>query len=164
MSTPVDTAAVSRRLLNFKSIDEAMADVEGLVAAERQGKLRTTGNWTAGQILGHLATWVDFSFDGVPFTIPFFVRWIMRPAKNRVLYKPMKPGTRIARLPEGTVGTDGMPFADGVDRFRKTFSRIKQECPAIPNALLGVLTHEEWISLHLRHAELHLSFMNADEK
>jgi hypothetical protein len=34
--------------------------------------------------------------------------------------------------------------------------------PTIPHALFGPLTHDEWIAQHLRHAELHLSFLRTE--
>jgi len=36
--------------------------------------------------------------------------------------------------------------------------RLRAGPPARPNVIFGPLTHDEWIQLHLRHAELHLSF------
>ena len=43
--------------------------------------------------------------------------------------------------------------------LRKQFSRLEKEAPTAPHAFLGKLTHEEWIGVHLRHCELHLSFL-----
>jgi hypothetical protein len=156
----IDTAHVTeRRKLHFDQIDEALADVRQLADAQRQGKLRCLGNWTAGQNLNHLASWIDFSFDGVPFKVPFIAKLFMRPMKNRMLYKPMHAGSRIPKLPNGTVGQDPIPFDEAEAKFKKNLTRIKNECPKLPNALFGPMTHDEWINLHLRHAELHLSFM-----
>ena len=44
--------------------------MEQLAAAEREGRLRSVGNWTLGQTLGHLAAWADYSYDGVPLKVP----------------------------------------------------------------------------------------------
>jgi hypothetical protein len=120
------------------------------------------GNWTAAQNLNHLASWVDYSFDGVPFKVPFIAKLFLRPMKSRILYKPMRAGSRIPSLRNGTVGQDPIPFEDAEAKFKKNFTRIKNECPKIPNALFGPMTHDEWINLHLRHAELYLGFMRAD--
>ena len=32
--------------------------------------LRCAGNWTAGQTFGHLAVWIECSYDGYPFRAP----------------------------------------------------------------------------------------------
>jgi hypothetical protein len=82
--------------------------------------------------------------------------------KKKFLYKPMKPGARIPKVPGGTAGIDEIPFEEGLAKFRKNLARLKSEPPKNPHALFGPLTHEEWIAQHLRHAELHLSFLRAD--
>ena len=44
----IDTSKVQdRRKLRFHSIDDLLADVDRIVAAEKAGTLRRTGNWTA---------------------------------------------------------------------------------------------------------------------
>jgi Protein of unknown function (DUF1569) len=158
-----DTRPIThRRVLHFNDLNAALADADPLAAAHSQGKLRTLGAWTPGQIFGHLSAWVDYSFDGVPLKIPFFVRWMLRPMKNRMLYKPMRPGARIPRVSGGTLGREELSFDEGLDRFRRAFTRLKTESPRLPHLIFGPLTHDEWINQHLRHAELHLSFMRAD--
>jgi hypothetical protein len=37
--------------------------------------------------------------------------------------------------------------------------QLKTQAPTAPSPILGTLTHEEWIAMHLRHAELHLGFL-----
>jgi hypothetical protein len=152
----------NRRTLHFTKIDEALADVQTLADAERTGSLRCLGNWTFGQNLGHLAKWVDFSYDGVPLKLPFFVPWIMRPMKNRMLTHPMKPGARIPKVPGGTLAIEPVSTPDGLAHFQEAFSRLAREAPVRPHALFGAMTHDEWIAQHLRHAELHLSFLRVD--
>src|SRR5688572_22327997 len=98
--TGIDTKRVAdRRKLRFNTVDDALADAEAMAAAQRQGRLRQLGNWPLGQILGHLATWVGYAYDGVPRTPPLLIRWIMRPMKKRFLYKAMPAGVRIPRTP-----------------------------------------------------------------
>ena len=73
----VDTGQVpNRRELQFKSIDDLLADVDRLIEAERVGRLKCLGNWTLGQTLGHLATWAEFSYTGIPMQVPWFVRML----------------------------------------------------------------------------------------
>jgi hypothetical protein len=152
----------TRRTLRFNSLDEVTAEVQKLANAEQSGKLRTCGNWTFGQNLGHLATWVDYSFDGVPLKIPFFIRWILRPMKRTMLTKPMKPGARIPRVKGGTLAIDVVSTADGLAHFHRAFERLGKGPPSTPHLLFGPMTHDEWIAQHLRHSELHLSFFTID--
>jgi hypothetical protein len=124
--------------------------------------LRYLGNWTLGQILGHLATWVGFAYDGVPVTPPLIVRWIMKPMKKRFLYKAMPPGVHIPKAPGGTFGTDPLPLNEGLARLRRAYERLKTSPPDRLHPIFGKMTGNEWINGQLRHAELHLSFVRSD--
>ncbi len=158
-STPVDTGTVAaRRTLRFESLDQVLADVDQLVAAERAGRLRCLGNWTLGQALGHLAAWSEFGYTGVPLKVPFFIRWILRLRKRQFLYGPMRAGVRIPRVENGTLATEPLSLDEGLTRFRRITERLKTEAPTAPSPIFGNLTHDESIALNLRHAELHLGF------
>ncbi len=157
MLTTVNPSA--RRKLHFDSLDEVVADVKTLAAADSAGRLTCCGNWTFGQILNHLATWVDYSFDGVPMKIPLLVRWMIRPMKKRFLTKPMRPNSRIPKVAGGTLAIDVVPTTEALEHFYRSFERLAKGPPAIPHMLFGPMTHDEWIAQHLRHSELHLSFL-----
>lgn len=153
-----------RRTLHFNRIDDALAEVDKLENPARAGTARCLGNWTFGQILGHLAAWVEYSYDGVPLKKPpLIVRVVLRPMKRRFLYKPMPAGSKIPGIPGGTIGTEPLSLDEGLARFRTAFSRLARESPTLPHLIFGPLTHEEWINQHLRHAELHLSFVRVDD-
>jgi len=155
----VDTAkVVDRRVLHFDSIDQALAEVDRLVAAERAGHLRRLGNWTLGQALGHLAAWAEYSYTGTPLKVPFFIRWIMKLRKRKFLYGPMRSGVRIPGVAGGTLATEPLPLEEALGRLRRILERLKTEAPTAPNSIFGMLTHEEWVALNMRHAELHLGF------
>jgi hypothetical protein len=156
------TTSASRRILRFSTIDDALEDVRILAAADATGSLRCLGNWGFGQNLNHLATWVDYAYDGAPIKLPFFIPWLLRPMKNRILTKPMRAGSRLPRVPGGTLAVLPVPNSQGLAHFQTAFTRLKNEAPRLPNVLLGPLTHAQWIAMNLRHAELHLSFLLPD--
>jgi hypothetical protein len=159
-SGAVETGKVaSRRALRFESIDQVMAEVDRLAEAERAGRLRRLGNWTPGQTLGHLATWVEYSYTGAPLKVPFFIRWYLRLRKRRFLYGPMRAGVRIPGVEGGTLATEPVPLEEALGRMRRVMGRLKSEAPTAPNVIFGPLNHEEWVALTLRHAELHLGFL-----
>ena len=161
--TPVDTKRVpDRRKLHFETVDDALADAEAMAAAARQGRLKQLGNWPLGQILGHLATWVGYAYDGVPRTPPLLIRWLMRPMKKRFLYKGMPAGVRIPNTPGGTFGVEPLSLDEGLDRYRRACARLKAEAPQRRHPIFGAMTHQEWIAGQLRHAELHLSYVRAE--
>lgn len=157
----VDTKKVTgRRELRFTSLDGVIADAERLAASEESGTLRALGNWTLGQTFGHLACWIDFALDGYPPEVrpPWFVKMLMRPMKKKLLAGKMPVGVRIPKFPEGTLGTAVLLTREGLERLRRSCTRLKAEAPQNENPIFGKLTHEEWTKMHLGHANLHLSF------
>lgn len=159
----VKTANVTdRRKLRFNTIDEMMADASKIEAAHAAGALRHSGNWTPGQLFGHLATWIDYGFDGAPMRVPWFVKLISRMMKKKFIRGSLEAGFKIPRVEGGTFGIEVLPFEEGMSRFRKSWARLQKAPPPEPNPVFGPLTHEEWIQLHLRHAELHMSFLHPE--
>jgi hypothetical protein len=157
---PVETGKVAgRRTLHFETIDQMMTEVDRLVEAERAGHLKRLGNWTFGQILGHLACWAEYGYTGSPLNPPFFIKWILRLRKHKFIWQPMAAGVKIPGVKGGTLGTEPMSTDEGLARFRRVMERLKKEPPANPHNTFGVLKHEESIAINLRHAELHLSFL-----
>jgi hypothetical protein len=157
---PVDTGKVAgRRTLRFESIDQMMAQVDRLVEAERAGRLKRLGNWTLGQMLGHLAGWAEYSYTGSPLTPPLFIKWILRLQKRKFFKGPMWAGVKIPGVPGGTLATKNLPLDKALGRLQKVMARLKVETPTIPHAIFGPLPHDKWIAINLRHAELHLSFL-----
>jgi hypothetical protein len=109
-------------------------------------------------VLNHLGSWVAFAFDGNPIKPPFFVRWIVGLRKSKYLNEAMPAGVRIPRVEGGTLAWEPRTLDEGLAKFNAAWGRMKKEAPTLPNALFGRMTHDEWIRLQLRHAELHLSF------
>lgn len=157
-----NTRKSSRRQLRFESIDDAMQEVERIVAAHRDGRLRASGNWTPGQALAHVAAWIEYGYDGYPIAPPpWFVRPMLRMMLKRYLSRGMPSGVRIPGTAEGTVGQDDMPVEAAAERLRAAFERLRQKEPARhPSPAFGPMSHDDRIRLNLRHAELHLGFLD----
>ena len=155
----VDTTRVRTRRLSLRTLDEAMAEAERLAAGARAGSLRQLGNWTPGQIFGHLAWWVDGAFDGYPMRTTWLERVMARLTKHAVLRRPLPRGYRVPGAPEGTYGTQQLGLEEGLSRLRAAYGRLRAGSPARPHPAFGRMTHEEWVMLQLRHAENHLRFL-----
>lgn len=153
-------AAVTRRALRFRTVDDALAEADRLATAGRAGRLARAGSWSLGQALGHLATWAEFAFDGYPDAArpPLPVRLIVRMLKGKFLHGAMPAGIRMRGVSGGTLGTGDLPTEEGLRRFQSALTRLREQAPTIRNPLFGSLSHTEWIELNLRHAELHLGF------
>jgi len=161
----IDTRKVrDRRRLRFETFDAAIGDAEGLADAEQRGTLRTTGNWQLGQAIGHLTYWARAPFDGYPAMPrpPWLLRLLIPLMKDRFLNRGFPVGVRIRGVPAGTFGLDLMPTDRALPELREAYGRIASQAPLVHNPVLGQLTHDDWIKLNLRHAELHLGFFHAD--
>lgn len=156
----IDTAKVSdRRALRFESLDDVRRDVEALVAAERAGALRSSGNWTLGQCLGHLAAWIHYSYDGFPLKRPpWFIRWILKARKHSMLNVGLPQGVKIPGVKNGTAGTEPLSTEEGTRQLSVALDRLQRSAPTQDNLMFGPMTHDEWRMLNLRHAELHLAY------
>lgn len=159
-ATTINTKSVHRRPLRFNAISDLQADLAALEAAHRAGTLKTRGNWAPGQIIGHLATWAEFTYNGNPLKPPWIVRFIVKRRKNKYLTQGLPAGVRIPRVKGGTLGTENQPFDHALARYRRILERLDREVPTLPNVIFGPLTHDEWKALQLRHAELHLGFLD----
>lgn len=151
-----------RRPLWFERLDDILTEANRLAAAEQGGTLVQNGNWTLGQILGHLAGWMNFAFDGYPREIhaPLPVRLILKLFQKRILTGGMMAGVKIRGTKDGTVANEIIPTDEGLRRLGPAIERLKAQSPVILNPAFGHLTHDEWIALNLRHAELHLGFLD----
>lgn len=157
----IDTSRVQgRRPLKFSTGQELLADAERLARAEGAGTLRILGNWTLGQAFGHLAAWTNYPFDGYPAELrpPWFIKVILRLRKAKYLTQGLPSGVKIPNVAGGTAATEKIPTADGLSRLKRAWARLSISAPIAPNPIFGPMTHEEWIAVNLRHAELHLSF------
>ncbi len=162
----VNTRTAEHRTLHFDSIDDLLAEVDRIVAADRAGSLRRTGNWTTGQIFAHIAAWANYPYEGYPpgATPPWFVRIIARMMRKRFVTRPMSRGFRIPRAEHGTFGVEDASISteEGARRLRDAMARLQRREAAIHHSpALGPMSEDDRIALNLRHAELHLGFLCA---
>src|ERR1051326_3150405 len=96
MSTSVDPKKVDCRTLRLSTLDDVSRELDRLEQADAAGKLRCTGNWTAGQCFGHLATWIEFGYEGFPMKPPPWpIRFLVRRQLRKYLKQGMPRGIRI---------------------------------------------------------------------
>jgi len=159
-SQSVDTAKVQRRKLRFNTIGELRAEMDRLIEAERAGRLRCAGNWTLGQIFGHLAGWIDYGWDGYPMKAPWFIRLMLKFKMKSYMRNGLPGGVKIPNSPAGTWCTDALSTEEGAVRLRKSLDRLEAgEEAKFHSPAFGPMSHADRIQLNLRHAELHLGFV-----
>ena len=162
MPKRVDTAQITdHRKLHFESIDALLSEIDRIAAADDAGRLRCAGNWTAGQAFGHLATWLNFGWDGYPFKVPWFLRFIVRRKIRGFLKNGMTPGVKIPNMPGGTLGIEPLSTGEGRARLHAALLRLKAGEPAkFESPAFGPMSEADRTTLTLRHAELHLGFLH----
>ncbi len=159
----VDTKNVpNRRTVRYESLDKLLDDISQIEIADREQRLTTVGNWSAGQILAHVANWIDYGYVGYPIkSPPWFIKPILRLMLRKYLKQGMPSGVRIPGIKEGTVGMDPVSVSEGVAKLRKAIARLQSNEPcSYDSPAFGKMSHEDRIRLNLRHAELHLSFLS----
>lgn len=160
---PIDTATVTqRRKLRFNTLDELEREIDRIVAADEAGRLRRCGNWTAGQIFGHLATWIDYGYSGYPVKAPFFIRWLIRRKLPTYLRDGMPAGVKIPKVEGGTFGTEPLSAQEGAKRLKASLQRMRKEPAKFESPAFGKMSEDQRVALNLRHAELHLGFLLPD--
>jgi len=158
----IDTKKVTdRRSLKFATMEEVRADAARIIASERAGTLRRTGNWTTAQVFNHVAAWMEYPYDGYPGKgPPWFVKILGRLMKKGMFKKPMQPGFRLPGAPGGTFGIEDGSSEAAYARLVRASERMEKGPPSVVNPVFGALTHAEWQRLNTGHAELHFSFLH----
>jgi hypothetical protein len=148
----------------LQTIDDLVAEIDKIITAAVAGKVQPLGNWSPAQMLWHLAKLIELSFDGFPFRYRRGPQWITRLfrllAWRWLITLALRPGFR--NPPEAAVlEPDPRVTLEVASRYlRVQIGRIRNgermtQCCSVE----GPYSHEQWVYIHLRHAELHLSFL-----
>jgi hypothetical protein len=147
---------VGRRKLRFENLDQVVEDAAALVADPH---VATLGNWSFDHLLSHLAVAIEGSLEGIDVQAPWFVRLFAPLIKRRALDGGITPGVRVPKMLEARSFPAGGSPATALERLRKAVARADAGKMTARHPFFGMLTHDEWLKFHLRHAELHLSFV-----
>ncbi|MCE2793240.1 MAG: DUF1569 domain-containing protein [Planctomycetota bacterium] len=151
----------SRRVLHWDSLEQIGNELDRIEVADRKGELAAVGHWTPGQILTHLAAWIEYGYTGYPIDRPnLILRWLLRWMLPGFLSKGMRPGVRIPGIKAGTVGQEEVSTATGLQRYRAALKRLESGEPCTYDSpAFGPMSMADRVRLNIRHAELHLSFL-----
>jgi Protein of unknown function (DUF1569) len=152
----VNTAKIDgRRKLDYKSYDELLADADRLSS----GNAKTLGNWSPGQIFQHLANAFNGSIDGLPGGFPWFIRVMARIFKKKLIAGPMPAGVKMPDKIAKVVMPQPTSTEVGLANLHAAVSRLKREPHRATHPVFGEVSNEEWDTMHLKHASLHMSFL-----
>jgi len=159
----INTKKAVRRELAFHCTGCLKEDLAKIEAAHRAGTLGTTGNWTPDENLDHVAVMWEFALDGFPpeAKIALPIRLLARLMKGSMTSgKTLPAGFKIPGNAAYMLPRPKCSFEDGLARLRKVLDRLDRgEQMTQRSPAFGVMTHDEWMRLHLGHAQLHLGFL-----
>jgi len=153
-STP-PTPATSQ--LRFESLADILAHAERIGAGPRE----TTGRWTAPQIIDHVRRTITCSRTGFPgVRMPLYVRIAGRLLRRRFLSKPMPSGVKFPQSAAALFAPpDDVTMDEALVALREEVALSEQPgAMRQPSPVLGPMTHDDWVRLHCRHAEMHFRF------
>lgn len=142
-----------RRQVHYASLDDLLVEARNLATTD----VRMRGNWSRGQIYEHLARTLNSSIDGFDTMFPAPLRLVLSLfMKKKFLEKGIPSGYPAP----DNFRPDDMPVEDGMASLENAIARQAAEPQRAVHPGLGKLTREEWEKFHLRHAEMHMSFID----
>ncbi len=154
------------RTLTFETWDDVLAELERIEASSRAGAVRLAGTWSVGQNCEHVARIMGWFFDGFPMKpLPAPVRLVFRLTVKRRMLKGfprgLNPPGRFRQMTAPAPVND----AEGLRLLRAQIARFQcGEVARHPSPMLGALTPDEIVRLHLNHAAHHLGFIVPDDR
>jgi hypothetical protein len=152
------------RQVRLPTLEDLILEIDRVNAATFAGTVRSLGNWTPAQILWHIGRLMELSFDGFPFRYrrgPTWVvrlfrlfawRWLIALAFQPGFINPTEAMT-LEPAPSILLEEATLYLKRQIERIERG-ERMTKEC-----SLEGPYTHDQWIYIHLRHAELHFGFL-----
>ena len=147
-----------RRELEFATLAEAAAEVDRLASVETT----TTGNFSHGQIVRHLAITLDIvSGHTPPPKIPFVYRTLGPLIKRFVLKKPIQPGNKLPSDAQSAFWPAGdVSVVEANKHFHEALARYEATQQLPPHLIFGKMTKEEQDILQRGHIAMHLGFVH----
>jgi Protein of unknown function (DUF1569) len=147
-----------RRTLEFDRLDQVMPEVDRLLSGHI-----TSGTWTLGQILDHLASALRLTMenDAEPEFDPLDLDLA------RLFEVRRRRFFRAGRFPDGASSphpsldpppdADQRSSAESLRVFLRLFDEFSGTFPQHP--MLGPMTKDEWSAFHRLHCAHHLGFV-----
>lgn len=158
----INTREVSgRRKVHYDTFQDLVEDAQRLAA----GPTCNLGNWSLGQALKHLGLAMKGSIHGPTFKVPWYVRLLgIVYWRRRMVNGPWPAGLILPRsAAKRLVPDESTSNEEGLAALREGIEALGRHTERIAHPLAGKLTVDQWNRLHLRHAELHMSFFVPEE-
>jgi len=146
------------RSVTYSSLQDIFDDVLQLAQAPQ---LKTGGSLTAAQNIDHVRRLITISRVGTSVKAPLWLRVVGKILKGSLGSKPVPSGFKIpAKLAAELIPPITITLQEAVNNLKAEVALAK--APGSTNQaspVFGELGHEKWTKVHLRHAELHMSFI-----
>ncbi len=155
------------RQLDFQSTSDLGNDLDQLERACDSGTVRATGDWSPGQITHHIGKFFHFALDGFDAPAPLPVRIIatLLFKKKALGPGPMPSGIKLPAKASYMLPDPDISDKDGITYLREQLQRLAEgEKFTHPSPIFGKLTHEQWMTIQLKHAALHLGFLDLGDR
>lgn len=149
-----------QRAVSYQALPDLLDDINNLSENEAP---TSTGGWTAAQNVMHVSLLINDSLDGFTVKAPLPFRLLGPFLKGRVLNKGLKPGIKIpaGQIQERFVPSKDTTWEAAYALLNKCVQRIQNGEKMIhPSPLFGKMSHEEWTTLHCKHAAMHFGFLH----
>jgi hypothetical protein len=151
----------------LRSLPDLVAEVDRVRASAVAGRVRPLGAWTAAQVFHHLGTFVEGSLDGFTFQYPWRLRWLSwlggKLSWHWLMRWAFRPGFTN---PPGAAAVEpdpAVPLEAAAAYLGRQLGRVLGGERMTRRSPTGETpSHEQWVDCHLRHAELHLSFLHIE--
>jgi hypothetical protein len=158
---PETLQAPKRRRVRFRTHQEIVDEARALAAQPT----RQLGNWSLPDICQHLATAMDLCIDGdVPFRVPLRIRIVARLARRRILQTGLPTGFKLPEKAEAILYRKPQDMDSAIAALERGIARLKTTPKRVAHPALGKMNAAQWDLFHLRHAELHLSFIVPEDR
>ncbi|QEG00718.1 hypothetical protein Mal15_47900 [Stieleria maiorica] len=149
--------AAEHRKLRFGSMEEAMAEAERLAASTT----RTTGQFSLGQILEHLARTLEVALHQramPPAALP--MRLLSRLIRPMVLRKA-STGFKLPSKAQNVLWpSEAVSTEDGLEHLRQAYRKFMSADQIPKHVFFGNMTRQQHEALQCRHFEGHLGFVH----
>ena len=125
---------------------------------------RQLGNWSLEVICQHLATAMDLSIKGEDaFPVPLMTRILARIYRNRILNTRLPSGFKLPPDAVKVLFRPPQNIDSAIAAMEQAISDLARTSQRQPHPVFGSLSVAQWDKFHLRHAELHLSFIEPSD-
>lgn len=150
--------AQQHRILRFETFEQALEEARHLAGTQ----VTTSGNYSYGQILEHLARTLDaVTGVGKPLPVPWYAKLLGRLLRNSAIRGPARPGFKLPQRAQDYLWpTQPVSVDEAMEHLEKAAAAFLSIQQFPPHPLFGLMECSEHHQLQCRHFELHLGFVH----